>query len=451
MRKQYAGGANEVQLSAAITSTAFLLPVTTMSGWPVASGAAFVVLLQDSLKSEKILCRYVNQNELNVVESQRGHDGTTAAAFGVGTTVKHVLDAATVNDLWDETETLDTRIDTTEASLQTNIDSVLDPVFKPGTADVTYYVHNGTGLDSNTGLVVTDAFKTVDRALQEVPKFLDYQVTIALVGLSVYTEMIRISGFIFDRLGRITLKGQNSSKPYVRVTGDFFAYNMDGAYGNEGSLKIENLRFEGRCSFNGVQKAYISDCEQRISWSYPIEFLHSTAEVFNFDVGSGLCTYMLLANHQSNVLIKSVTGYASSYAAYVLNGSKVVFSTVPELSGNGHRTNQGGEVFEGWQTVGEAGKPPFENGYSSYGVLYPVRFKRVGALTVIEGLAAVGPDGSHIFTLPNGYRPDKNVYLAGLNNGNESGQYIIFSDGRVRRDTGGIWRSVHATFAAKDI
>ncbi len=79
--------------------------------------------------------------------------------------------------------------------------------------------------------------------------------------------------------------------------------------------------------------------------------------------------------------------------------------------------------------------PPLESGWVYQDPTKPIRFKRVLNWLFIEGGAGIlgGTDGSVIFTLPVLYRPAKDQIgqLAGLNGGNGSFTYDVFTDGTV--------------------
>jgi hypothetical protein len=58
-----------------------------------------------------------------------------------------------------------------------------------------------------------------------------------------------------------------------------------------------------------------------------------------------------------------------------------------------------------WHAVGGVGEPAFSSGWSNYSAPYGgVRFRKVGSLVVMQGLAAGGSQGT-IFVLPVGFRP----------------------------------------------
>jgi len=98
-----------------------------------------------------------------------------------------------------------------------------------------------------------------------------------------------------------------------------------------------------------------------------------------------------------------------------------------------------------WHYVGQAGEPPFQNGWSQYGGGWPIMSFRKDATgwVSLSGLVTGGTvaGGTPIFTLPAGYRP---VARAGFTQGlrfpvvanNAFGASNVYCDGRVDLESG---------------
>lgn len=97
--RSYSGNAKRTALTGDITSGSMSFTVSDATGYPSPSGGEgpFVVALGLGLTGEeKVLVSSRSGNTFTV--SERGFDGTTATAHGVGTTVDHTLSAADIRE-----------------------------------------------------------------------------------------------------------------------------------------------------------------------------------------------------------------------------------------------------------------------------------------------------------------------------------------------------------------
>ena len=95
------------------------------------------------------------------------------------------------------------------------------------------------------------------------------------------------------------------------------------------------------------------------------------------------------------------------------------------------------EYFEGedWHEVGASGEPAFENGWSNHSATSTfgkVRFKKVGNIVYIAGLAVGGTVDAVIFTLPVKYRPTTQIMFSVQQSSNTTSMRLdIQADGKI--------------------
>jgi len=98
--------------------------------------------------------------------------------------------------------------------------------------------------------------------------------------------------------------------------------------------------------------------------------------------------------------------------------------------------------LDAWHSVGAAGEPAFQNGFSNHGAAgySTAGFRKYPDGRVrLRGLIKGGSGGAAIFTLPVGYRPPATVELAGRRyDGTSTGAatFIVSWDGTVLAETG---------------
>lgn len=91
-RRDYAGGASATTLSSGVNSSDTSLSIAAYAGWPTGANGPFAVVIDSgTANEEKVLCTSRSNGTITV--SQRGYDGTTAAAHLSGASVKHCITA----------------------------------------------------------------------------------------------------------------------------------------------------------------------------------------------------------------------------------------------------------------------------------------------------------------------------------------------------------------------
>jgi hypothetical protein len=103
-----------------------------------------------------------------------------------------------------------------------------------------------------------------------------------------------------------------------------------------------------------------------------------------------------------------------------------------------------------WINVGELGAPAYTNSWVTYGAPYPpTRFCKRNGIVYVEGLVKNGSAiTAAIFTLPTGYRPNGDIYLAAASN-SLLGTWVILATGNVAPVTGSTtWFGINHSFPA---
>lgn len=95
----------------------------------------------------------------------------------------------------------------------------------------------------------------------------------------------------------------------------------------------------------------------------------------------------------------------------------------------------------GWITA------TLQNGYTSYNDPYgPIKYRKIGNVVNIQGSTNQATNQLTIFTLPPGFRPDRQVIFA-TQNGNALARLDITKAGEVKPDfTSNTWFSCNCTF-----
>jgi len=94
-------------------------------------------------------------------------------------------------------------------------------------------------------------------------------------------------------------------------------------------------------------------------------------------------------------------------------------------------------VEDTWHYIGASGEPSFQNGWANLGTLESARFIYHYATNQVEiqGTIKLGTLGAPAFTLPTGYRPNKQLPFLGLDSNTSFVSNIyrfdITPDGRV--------------------
>ena len=105
MRRQYAGGAQEAQLTTNLGGTVSDLTIVCddLTNWPDGSiGPFFVVIDRGKTNEEKILCVTRTGNTLSVYNSVslngRGSDGTSPTTHNANATIEHIFTATDADE-----------------------------------------------------------------------------------------------------------------------------------------------------------------------------------------------------------------------------------------------------------------------------------------------------------------------------------------------------------------
>lgn len=108
LRREFSGSVVATTLSANVSNVATTVSLTDGSTFPTgSSGNPFVIVVsRGTVNEEKILISSRSTNTLNVLE--RGYDGTSAKTHTAPSSVDHVLDALTIQDM--NTTTYDNEI-----------------------------------------------------------------------------------------------------------------------------------------------------------------------------------------------------------------------------------------------------------------------------------------------------------------------------------------------------
>lgn len=91
-RRNYAGGAVPTTITAGINNTALTISIASSTGWPSggANGKFYVTIGDDQATEERVLVQSRTGGTLTVQSvGDRGVDGTTAATWAAGTTIRH--------------------------------------------------------------------------------------------------------------------------------------------------------------------------------------------------------------------------------------------------------------------------------------------------------------------------------------------------------------------------
>lgn len=98
-RREFAGAVVETTTTTVLSNSDTTITVVDGSSFPDGStGNPFVIVLsRGQPNEEKVLCNTRTSNSFAVL--QRGYDGPVANAHSSGTTVNHVLDATTIQDM----------------------------------------------------------------------------------------------------------------------------------------------------------------------------------------------------------------------------------------------------------------------------------------------------------------------------------------------------------------
>ena len=96
----------------------------------------------------------------------------------------------------------------------------------------------------------------------------------------------------------------------------------------------------------------------------------------------------------------------------------------------------------GWIT------PTLNSGFTGYSSPYgTIKYRKIGNIVNIQGITNQAVANTIVFTLPVGFRPERRLVLATMND-NQLGRLDIDQDGNVRQDmiSSSGWFSLNCTF-----
>lgn len=138
----------------------------------------------------------------------------------------------------------------TEAKIKQNADNLTshlaETVAHGSTGVIIYYVNAATGLDSNNGLTSGTAFKTIQKAIDSLPRFLNHQATIN-VAAGTYNETVFIEGFYGK--GNIEILGGTS----LALSDN---YIVNSIRFNQCTVFVKARGFKGSATTKHVFEAY---------------------------------------------------------------------------------------------------------------------------------------------------------------------------------------------------
>ena len=121
--------------------------------------------------------------------------------------------------------------------------------------------------------------------------------------------------------------------------------------------------------------------------------------------------------------------------------SAVSIDSSGDLTFNGSNTDT--PTDSGWI------QPTLNSGWSHYNSPYgPVKYRKIGSIVNIQGIANGATQGTNVFQLPAGYRPERRIIIATLNDGSPV-RLDILQDGNLLAHTitsSSGWLSCACTF-----
>jgi len=144
----------------------------------------------------------------------------------------------------------------TEEAARATADKTLEDLIstKPTmtTADLTYYVNTATGNDTNNGLTIGTAFKTIQKAIDVIPQIINHTVTIN-VAAGTYDEDVIIRGF--SGKGVLMIQGDTvaSTSRTIRSLSERANSVPVSVYGLNATTTTANAFFAEACNYARFQ------------------------------------------------------------------------------------------------------------------------------------------------------------------------------------------------------
>lgn len=137
------------------------------------------------------------------------------------------------------------------------------------------------------------------------------------------------------------------------------------------------------------------------------------------------CVCTVKASDGTVMLTGTIAGASTSGSANTLvrlDGIEFDTESVTELSVLITAAAQAAVPIDPWHTVGAAGEPIYQNAWGGSAL----RFRKdpFGRVWIQGATASTGVSGTVAFTLPNGYRPDRDAYYDSLGAGGNTFAYV---------------------------
>lgn len=141
------------------------------------------------------------------------------------------------------------------------------------TQDITYYVDVTNGNDNNDGLSPATAFKTIQKAIDSLPRILNHNATINLAA-GTYMEKVLIKGFLGN--GILSIQGNISTPDNVKIEMDFsnadgsvgYAFYIEGCFA---TIQIKGIYIRQTISNKSVVGIRINNCQTAVVEKCKIE------------------------------------------------------------------------------------------------------------------------------------------------------------------------------------
>ena len=212
------------------------------------------------------------------------------------------------------------------------------------TAAITYYVST-TGSDTNDGTSSGTPFKTIQHAIDILPKCLMHNITIN-VAAGTYNELVQISGFWGGSTLKITgASSWESARDSYHVVGFVCDYcltyvNIIGF--SDASTKPETWRwvYAKNCSYILINKCYVSSIPNGRGY----DFENCRGEVSECLAYS--CTAALQINMNSTIYIHDCT-FAASALGVATDASHGYCMNINNFAGSAWHRQNGGFLSSG--------------------------------------------------------------------------------------------------------
>lgn len=220
------------------------------------------------------------------------------------------------------------------------IGSFVSEMKRIGVADKSKTIYVTTsGSDFSGDGTETKPFKTIQNAINSIPKDLGNQEITINVGSGTYSEEVMISGFYGGMLrlavGSITISSLTIYDSFVVVSGDSLTIAASGkTYGihcHRGANVILQINTTITGSTNGIYNVYGSRLSARNA------------------VTINSCTYAVVCNFAALAYIFSLSGSKNNNGIQASGGIATIGSVVASMASTLYLTSNGGRIYTGSQ------------------------------------------------------------------------------------------------------